>query len=57
MYEKFFGLEAAPFGADPEPKFYFRTASHEEAFSCLEKEDTQELFDTVLQGIKDLEQK
>jgi aspartate/methionine/tyrosine aminotransferase len=25
------------------------------AFSCLEKEDVQELFDTVLQGIKDLE--
>ncbi len=24
------------------------------AFSCLEKEDTQELFDTVLQGVKDL---
>ena len=26
------------------------------AFSCLEKEDVQELFDTVLQGVKDLEQ-
>jgi len=25
------------------------------AFSCLEKEDVQELFDTVLQGVKDLE--
>ena len=25
------------------------------AFSCLEKEDIQELFDTVLQGVKDLE--
>jgi aspartate/methionine/tyrosine aminotransferase len=25
------------------------------AFSCLEKEDVQELFDTVLKGIKDLE--
>ena len=25
------------------------------AFSCLEKEDVQSLFDTVLQGIKDLE--
>jgi len=25
------------------------------AFSCLEKEDIKELFDTVLQGIKDLE--
>jgi len=24
------------------------------AFSCLEKEDTQELFDTVLQGVEDL---
>jgi aspartate/methionine/tyrosine aminotransferase len=24
------------------------------AFSCLEKEDTQELFDTVLQGVQDL---
>ena len=24
------------------------------AFSCLEKEDTQELFDTVLKGVKDL---
>jgi dimeric dUTPase (all-alpha-NTP-PPase superfamily) len=27
------------------------------AFSCLEKEDVQELFDTVFQAIKDLEQK
>ena len=27
------------------------------AFSCLEKEDIQELFDTVFQGIKDLEEK
>jgi aspartate/methionine/tyrosine aminotransferase len=25
------------------------------AFSCLEKDDTQELFDTVLQGVRDLE--
>ncbi|MCD6297998.1 MAG: hypothetical protein J7M30_12685, partial [Deltaproteobacteria bacterium] len=25
------------------------------AFSCLEKEDTQELFDIVLKGVKDLE--
>jgi aspartate/methionine/tyrosine aminotransferase len=25
------------------------------AFSCVEKEDIQELFDTVLQGVKDLE--
>ena len=25
------------------------------AFSCIEKEDVQELFDTVLQGVKDLE--
>ncbi len=25
------------------------------AFSCLEKEDTQELFDTVLKGVNDLE--
>ena len=25
------------------------------AFSCLEKEDVRELFDTVLQGVKDLE--
>jgi len=25
------------------------------AFSCLEKEDVQELFDTVFQGVKDLE--
>jgi len=25
------------------------------AFSCLEKEDIQELFETVLQGVKDLE--
>ena len=25
------------------------------AFSCLEKEDVQELFDTVLQGVQDLE--
>ncbi|RLC27353.1 MAG: hypothetical protein DRH56_02900 [Deltaproteobacteria bacterium] len=25
------------------------------AFSCLEKEDTRELFDTVLRGVKDLE--
>ncbi|MBN2032974.1 MAG: aminotransferase class I/II-fold pyridoxal phosphate-dependent enzyme [Deltaproteobacteria bacterium] len=24
------------------------------AFSCVEKEDTQELFDTILQGVKDL---
>jgi hypothetical protein len=24
------------------------------AFSCVEKEDMQELFDTILQGIKDL---
>ena len=24
------------------------------AFSCLEKEDTRELFDTVLQGVEDL---
>lgn len=27
------------------------------AFSCLEKEDIQELFDTVFQGIKDFEEK
>jgi len=25
------------------------------AFSCLEKEDTEELFDTLLQAVKDLE--
>jgi aspartate/methionine/tyrosine aminotransferase len=25
------------------------------AFSCIEKEDVQQLFDTILQGIKDLE--
>ena len=25
------------------------------AFSCIEKEDVQELFDTLLQGVKDLE--
>jgi len=25
------------------------------AFSCLEKEDTRELFDTLYQAIKDLE--
>lgn len=25
------------------------------AFSCIEKEDIQELFDTILQGVKDLE--
>ena len=25
------------------------------AFSCLEKEDTQELFDTLFQAVKDLE--
>ena len=25
------------------------------AFSCLEKEDVRELFDTVFQGVKDLQ--
>ncbi len=25
------------------------------AFSCLEKEDTQELFDTLFQAVKDFE--
>jgi hypothetical protein len=24
------------------------------AFSCIEKEDVQELFDTIFQGVKDL---
>ena len=36
MYEKFFGLTGNPFGMTPDPQFYYRSASHREAFAALE---------------------
>lgn len=35
MYEKSFGLEASPFGMEPDPRFYFQSESHKEAYASL----------------------
>jgi len=35
MYEKFYGLTCSPFGLPPDPRFLFRTPSHNEALAIL----------------------
>jgi general secretion pathway protein A len=35
MYEHFFGLNGHPFGMTPDPRFYYRSGSHREAFAAL----------------------
>jgi general secretion pathway protein A len=35
MYRNFFGLESNPFGMTPDPKCYFQSESHKEAFAGL----------------------
>ncbi len=35
MYKNFFGLESNPFGMTPDPKCYFQSESHQEAFAGL----------------------
>lgn len=36
MYEDHFGFTENPFGMTPDPQFYYRSASHREAFAALE---------------------
>ena len=35
MYKRFLGLTNNPFGMTPDPRFYYRSASHQEAFAAL----------------------
>lgn len=35
MYKKFFKLKGKPFGLSPEPKYFFNSASHKQAFQCI----------------------
>jgi general secretion pathway protein A len=36
MYERHFGFEENPFGMTPDPRFFFRSSSHREAFAALD---------------------
>lgn len=35
MYERFYGLNAGPFGLSPDPRFFFPTPSHNEALAAI----------------------
>jgi general secretion pathway protein A len=35
MYEKSFGFATSPFGTEPDPRFFFQSGSHKEAYASL----------------------